>query len=1032
MEHSKTLNYRLILFCVVLTLLPSNLWADANNPNTDWFKDARLGVFMHLLPGNANELERVIEFDVDALADQLEKVGAKYFVLTLGQNSGFMNSPNPTYECITGYKAGERCSTRDLPLDLYRALYPKGIKLMLYLPCQAPNGDKRAQEAFGLAQGAKDQSIDVTFAQKWAEVIYDWSARYHDKVAGWWFDGGYEWIGFNNEIAKIYAVKRGNSKAIVTFNPGIKLIHWTDAEDYTAGELNEPLDYVPDSRWIDGSQWHTLTYLGPGWAKREVRYPTEKWSQWAMKVVENSGVITLDTGPNWNPANGPIGTISAMHMDQLRQISAALATIPSGSTKSACTVSSNSNLERNILVSQTKRDAAEVRNSKVGVKLRSRFWRFDTTQTPVGTLNVQNPKAAFAGPSDATTGFSVKLNLNLREPDQDRDILSIPGVLHVSLHLHDPENRDRQNYPAFKMRDGSVPVLEATLTLHSIEHPDWQNMTIGIPLAMLPQPFGEHEVVLHFTGPDWRMYVDGELLDNDFPFGYARWEMMNAWKIDPALVKQATLYFPAIRTELASAKTIRLDSDIQYWTPPGHNNWVGDVETCYYNGRYHVFYLYDRRHHGSKFGCGAHYFEHLSTANFKTWTEHEASTPLEEQWECIGTGVPFILDNQLYISYGLHTTRVYPQEKTALKAQWDYLKQNGRTGAFPRATTPGFPAGSTYSVCTDGIASFKKSGIMFHPCENPSVYIDPDGRLRLLANYRSQGTWESESLDGGWRCVNDEFPPGGDCTIFFRWGRFEYVIGGFSGLWSKPADAPDSAYEDVVRKGMDFYDGSNVPAVTKIVDGRFLMAAWVPVRGWGGALLIRELIQFPDGRIGSKWMKEIMPDVGTTVRLAATLTKPTLFSTDYASFLLEFTVHPGKSGKGGFGISFLPGNGEQAGCELGISLDGLRAQFGPGSLNGQAQRQKSLREGGSPHSARDYAIENLIGVDKPFCMRVMVKSNDKLGGSLIDAEIAGHRTMISYRPDLDVKKLAIRTEGTEISDLSIAPLAVLSNNRLPH
>ena len=56
---------------------------------------------------------------------------------------------------------------------------------------------------------------------------------------------------------------------------------------------------------------------------------------------------------------------------------------------------------------------------------------------------------------------------------------------------------------------------------------------------------------------------------------------------------------------------------MQYWTPPGHNAWVGDVATLFHAGRYHVFYLYDRRHHRSKFGKGAHYFEHLSTADFK-------------------------------------------------------------------------------------------------------------------------------------------------------------------------------------------------------------------------------------------------------------------------------------------------------------------------------------------------------------------------------------------------------------------------------
>ena len=308
--------------------LSSSTDAADRNPNTDWLRDARVGVFMHLLPGDAEGLKRVDQFDVDALVAQLEEVGAKYFVLTLGQNSGFMNSPNPTYDRITGYQPGERCSTRDLPLDLYRALHPKGIQLMLYLPCQVPNRDVRAQQAFGLTQGPKDQPIDVAFAKKWAEVIHDWSSRYGDKVAGWWFDGGYEWIGFNNEIATIYAdaVKRCNPKAIVTFNPGVRLIRWSEAEDYTAGELNEPFETVPNGRWVDGSQWHALTYLGSSWSKRDTRYPADRWADWVRSVVTKGGAVTLDAGPNWDPRQGPIGAISEDQMAQLRSIHVAVNT----------------------------------------------------------------------------------------------------------------------------------------------------------------------------------------------------------------------------------------------------------------------------------------------------------------------------------------------------------------------------------------------------------------------------------------------------------------------------------------------------------------------------------------------------------------------------------------------------------------------------------------------------------------------------------------------------------------------------------
>lgn len=311
----------------ITMLAVGNVAGADRNPNNDAFMASRYGAFMHLLPGNPGQLEQVKAFDVPAVAAQLQEMGVGYFVITLGQNSGYFNSPNATYDRISGFKPGEKCSTRDLPLDLYRALQPKGIRLMLYLPCQVPNQDVVAQKAFGLAQGPQDQPLNVDFAGKWAEVIREWSDRYGDKVVGWWFDGGYSHIHFNEAIATIYAaaVKHGNPKAIVTFNPGVKVVRHTLAEDYTAGELNEPLGVIPASRWLDGSQWHALTFVGSEWGRRNTRYTSVQWAGWVRSVTARGGVVTLDMGPNWDPKEGPIGSFARPQVEQVRAIKAALA-----------------------------------------------------------------------------------------------------------------------------------------------------------------------------------------------------------------------------------------------------------------------------------------------------------------------------------------------------------------------------------------------------------------------------------------------------------------------------------------------------------------------------------------------------------------------------------------------------------------------------------------------------------------------------------------------------------------------------------
>jgi hypothetical protein len=294
--------------------------------NTDWFHAAKYGVFMHFLPGDEATFALVKAFDVQTLGRQLDTLGVGYFVLTLGQNSGYFVSPNAAYDRYPGYAPGERCSARDLPLEFHRVLAPKGIRLMLYLPCQTPNADARAQRAFGLPQGPRDQPIDVAFARKWSQVIQEWSERYGQKVAGWWFDGAYAQVHFNETIAQLYrdAVKQGNPKAIVTFNPGVKVIRHTQAEDYTAGELNEPFSVLPTGRWLEGSQWHALTYLGSNWSRRDTRYATEQWVGWVRAVAAKEGVVTLDLGPNWDPQAGPIGSLADAQMDQVKAIKTAL------------------------------------------------------------------------------------------------------------------------------------------------------------------------------------------------------------------------------------------------------------------------------------------------------------------------------------------------------------------------------------------------------------------------------------------------------------------------------------------------------------------------------------------------------------------------------------------------------------------------------------------------------------------------------------------------------------------------------------
>ena len=296
------------------------------NPATDWMVGG-CGAFAHYLL-DKKTFARVGEFDVAGLAKQIADMKPDWFCLTLGQNSGYLCSPNATYERICGYEPGSRCSTRDIPAELIAALKPLGVKFMLYLPCQSPNADRSAAEAFGFTPGAKDarphdREINAVAARRWAEVIEEWSRRYGKDVAGWWFDGGYRRIRFSDEIADLYAaaVKRGNPDAVVAFNEGVRspMRRWTLAGDYLAGEINEPFRETCGGRWFDDRQWQLLTFAGSSWAKRDCRFADEQWISWMHPILKKGGAVTIDLA-----IDCPTGRLEPAQAAQLKRIFSAV------------------------------------------------------------------------------------------------------------------------------------------------------------------------------------------------------------------------------------------------------------------------------------------------------------------------------------------------------------------------------------------------------------------------------------------------------------------------------------------------------------------------------------------------------------------------------------------------------------------------------------------------------------------------------------------------------------------------------------
>ena len=315
---------KILVFCSI-ALLTNCLSAQKHqlSPREEgkkWFKEAKFGVFVHYLGGGPTWNERVESFDVEKFAEQIQQTSAGYVIFTLGQNSGYYCSPNATYEKYAGYKTSERCSRRDLPIEISKVLAEHGIRLMLYLPSRSPQRDEQAMT--GLHDVHERQPAPQEFTKRWSEVIAEWSLRYGKKISGWWFDGSYNTAGWN-DLDKPYnwntwaaACREGNPESILAFNPGTRIdkafTALTNQQDYTAGEQNK-FQVTPDTNPAPKElQWHILSFLGTRWAGKDGPTNSNQYMiNYVRKVNTLGGVVSIDVNVSSN------GTIYEPHLRQL-------------------------------------------------------------------------------------------------------------------------------------------------------------------------------------------------------------------------------------------------------------------------------------------------------------------------------------------------------------------------------------------------------------------------------------------------------------------------------------------------------------------------------------------------------------------------------------------------------------------------------------------------------------------------------------------------------------------------------------------
>lgn len=324
-----------LIFTMLLAATVSFVSADAYNPNTD-FMSGKYGIFQHYRYGYnglggslSNWNANINSFNAANWANTIAAEGATWVTFTIGQGRGYYCAPNAKWdELCRNWGIPVRSPSRDLVMDLYNVLNPKGIKLFLYFVCDA-SGDSKI-DADG--RRALNQSATLTTVSdgEWAltpagvdnqiAMAREWALRYGTRVSGWFIDGfGHAYNGWSDakKAEYIAALKEGNPNAVVTLN-GANYSPQSPKQDYISGEFGNLR--LPTSRWGEGGmQWHACDYIGGGWGGGGLH-----WSDQNIPINYTRNALSVGGAITWDLYLDAAGNHDTAQRNQMTAMKAAV------------------------------------------------------------------------------------------------------------------------------------------------------------------------------------------------------------------------------------------------------------------------------------------------------------------------------------------------------------------------------------------------------------------------------------------------------------------------------------------------------------------------------------------------------------------------------------------------------------------------------------------------------------------------------------------------------------------------------------
>jgi len=527
-----------------------------------------------------------------------------------------------------------------------------------------------------------------------------------------------------------------------------------------------------------------------------------------------------------------------------------------------------------------------------------------------------------------------------------------------------------------------------------------------------------HDIVVCLTGPKLQLWIDGVLVDEEFPIGVTRkralpfligagnesGQLKTGFKglIDHVAIWNRPLAPNEIATLSGGARHVRRrelailgdeSPTMQYFRPRGHNRKAGDL-TPYWDAQadtLRLFYEIVRRNHHSKWDGthGAIEIWQASTKDLKTWQHHPVTIPITEQWEA-WTGTGGVAYHQGTYHYFYPT----PDHEGDHGGIQHAVSEDGvhfvKQGPHP------FVEGRDCEIfqTDDGLFHMIKGGPTQPPRTRPVGDKTPDTCVNEL---KTQVRFTSDDLIH-WTEVEEPFiasETGLDidiCPHVFHFGGWYYYMCGAprhqSGVWRSRGPFGPWAEHRPQR-----LDNLGVPKTAAFGKSRRIYAGFLSDGGWGGNSVLRELVQDADGWLGTRFVPELVPRCGEAlpisftpgaaranpdsaeIRLEPKAGKQSAMIPDVTGdYRLQMEILP-EADVRSFGIGLrATSGGKDSGCDLIFDPAARRVSF-----------TKMSDSGGGVHDGP--SIDDVRGLDKPFTVDLIARHD------IIDVEIAAFRSL---------------------------------------